>query len=203
MDAAGDVDNHAAVAKSRFRNRKLAVCTKQYPEIGQLLVPIQKLLAGELDAVAERISKGKEVPTGFDENLRCHCKFHRQYLLPCQHIFHLDTEIKVLTTMQWEVYVMMFEECGMEVYETVGIVWVEDETVSSGRNNDALRLRERMERLQQKVYAIHEAMEEINLEESVCSERMEEWMGHVEETLDGLERVPNIEIVSKHRPWEL
>jgi len=35
------------------------------------------------------------------------------------------------------------------------------------------------------------------------SERMEEWMGHVEETLDGLERVPNIEIASKHRPWEL
>ena len=49
MDAANDVDNRAAVAKSHFRNRTLAVCTKQYPEIGQLPVPIQKLLAGELD----------------------------------------------------------------------------------------------------------------------------------------------------------
>ena len=100
MDAANDVDNRAATAKSRFRNGKLAACTKQYPEIGQLPVPIQKLLATELNAVAERIAKGKEVSTGFTENLRCFCKFHRRYLLPCQHIFHLDTEVKVLTTIQ-------------------------------------------------------------------------------------------------------
>ncbi|RPB23976.1 hypothetical protein L211DRAFT_849142 [Terfezia boudieri ATCC MYA-4762] len=70
MDAAKDVDNHAATAKSHFRNRRLAVSTKQYPEIGQLPVPVQKLLAIELDAVAECIAKGKEVPTGFDQNLR-------------------------------------------------------------------------------------------------------------------------------------
>ncbi|KAF8414442.1 hypothetical protein BGX38DRAFT_1264239 [Terfezia claveryi] len=95
-------------------------------QIGQLPVPIQKLLARELDAVEERIAKGKELPR-FDENLRCHCKFHRQYLLPCRHIFHLDTEIKVLTPAQWKGYLMMFEECGMEVYETMGTVWVENE----------------------------------------------------------------------------
>ena len=84
MDAAGDVDNRVAVAKSRFRSRKLTVCTKQCTEISQLPVPTQKLLAGELDTVAERFSKGKEAPTGFDENLRCHCKFYRQY-------FHANT----------------------------------------------------------------------------------------------------------------
>ena len=99
MDAVNDVDNRTAVAKSYFQNRKLVVCTKQYPEICQLPVHIQKLLAGELDAVAEHIAKGKEVPIGFDENLRCHCKFYRQYLLLCRHIFHLDTEVKVLTTV--------------------------------------------------------------------------------------------------------
>jgi len=103
MDAAKDVDNRAVVAKSRFRNRKLAVCTKQYEEIGQLPVPIQKLLARELDSVEERIAKEKEIPS-LDENLRCHCKFHRQYLLPCRHIFHLDTEIKMLTPIRWETY---------------------------------------------------------------------------------------------------
>ncbi|KAF8441166.1 hypothetical protein BGX38DRAFT_1272784 [Terfezia claveryi] len=126
MDAAKDVDNRAVVAKSRYRNRKLTVCTKQYKEIGQLPVPIQKLLARELDAVEERIAKGKEVPN-FDENLRCRCKFYRQYLLPCRHIFHLDTEAKVLTPLQWEAYIGMFAECGMEVYETVETVWIEEE----------------------------------------------------------------------------
>ena len=38
MDAVKDIDNRAAIGKSHFRNRKLAVCTKQYLEIGQLLV---------------------------------------------------------------------------------------------------------------------------------------------------------------------
>jgi len=92
MDAAKDVDNRAAVAKTNFRNRKLTVCTKQHPEIGQLPVPVQKLLAVELDAVADLIAKGKEVPD-FDENLRRQRKFYRQYLLPCRYIFHSDTEI--------------------------------------------------------------------------------------------------------------
>ena len=56
-------------AQSQFRNRKLAICPKQYPEIVRLPVPIQKLLAVELNAVEERISKGKEVPTGFDDGM--------------------------------------------------------------------------------------------------------------------------------------
>ena len=52
-------------AQSQFRNRKLAICPKQYPEIGRLPVPIQKLLAVELNAAEERIGKGKEVPTDY------------------------------------------------------------------------------------------------------------------------------------------
>ena len=91
----------------------------------------------------------------------------------------------------------------MEVYETVGAIWVENETVVSGRNNDTLWLCERMERLQQKVYAIHKVMDQMNLEESTCSKRMEEWTDHMEETFDVLECVPNIEIASRYRPWEL
>jgi len=54
------------------------------------------------------------------------CKFYRQYLLPCRHIFHCDTEVKLLTAAQWEGY-LMFAECGMEVYETARTVWVEEE----------------------------------------------------------------------------
>ena len=95
---------------------------KKYPEIGRFSVPIQKLLAVELNAVEERAAKGKEVPIGFDEgsyyyhyinfscssdnlDLRCYCKFHRECLLSCRHIFHLDTEVKVSTPIQWEAYV--------------------------------------------------------------------------------------------------
>ena len=203
MDDVDDANNRVMVTKSRFRSRRLA-CTKQYPEIGQLPVPIQKLLSGEIDALEERVAKGKEVPTGFDESLQCNCKFYRQYLLPCRHIFHLDTEVKVPTTMRWDMYAMMFAECGMAVYETTGIVWVENE-IKGGNpvSSFVLRLRERMEQLQQNLYAIHEAMEELSIEETTQNRRLEEWVGHVEETLDVLVKVSPKEVASRHRPWEL
>jgi len=205
IDAANDVDNHAAEAKSHFRNRKLALCTKEYPEIGQLPVPIQKLLAGELYAVTERIAKGKEVPIAFGENLQCHCKFYRQYRLPCRHIFHLDTDVKVLTSVRWEGYVMMFTECGMEVYESIGTVWGGLGACGWGNRTDslAIRLRARMERLQQKIYAVQAAMDQMSVEELTQNARLEEWVNHMEETLDVLERVPNRVLESRHRLWEL
>lgn len=42
-----------AIAKSNFRKRKPAICTKHCPEIGRFQVPIQKLLAVELEKVEE------------------------------------------------------------------------------------------------------------------------------------------------------
>ena len=74
MDAANGVDNRAAIAKSNFRNRKLAICTKQCPEIGRFPGSIQKLLAIELEKVEERIAKGKGVPA-FEDTTRCYCKY--------------------------------------------------------------------------------------------------------------------------------
>ena len=41
-------------------------------------------------------------------------RFHRQYLLPCRHIFHLDSGLKFLTPQKWEEYISMFTECAME-----------------------------------------------------------------------------------------
>ncbi|RPB19860.1 hypothetical protein L211DRAFT_586270 [Terfezia boudieri ATCC MYA-4762] len=204
IDAAKDVDNRAAVAKTNFRNRKLTVCTKQYPEIGQLPVPIQKLLAVELDAVADRTVKGKEVPD-FDENLRCQCKFHRQYLLPCQHIFHLDTEVKVLTTARWKTFLMMFEECGMEVYETIGTVWVEEDSERNDieMTSRVIQVRAGCEQVQQQLYAIQESMEHLNLDNTVRSQRMEKWVNHVQVTLDSLTSLRAEDIASRNRPWEL
>ena len=97
-----------------------------------------------------------------------HCKFHRQYLLPCRHIFHLDMEVKELTLVKWEHYVMMFTECEMEVYETSDSVWVELESAERKDNTASslvLQLQKSMERFQQKIYAVQEAMEQISIEE--------------------------------------
>ena len=175
MDAAKDVDSREEIARSQFGNRKLAV-TKQYLEIGQLPEPVQKLLAVELDAVSDRIAKGKDIPSGFDETLRCQCKFYRQYLLPSRHIFHLDTELKVLTTTRWEEYLAMFGECGMEVYESMDTVWVEEDNCryNAEKTSSMIRVRACVEQLQQQLYSIHELMDQLNLEDTVRSERIEE-----------------------------
>ncbi|KAF8414676.1 hypothetical protein EV426DRAFT_671625 [Tirmania nivea] len=203
-NAVKDVDNRASVAKTNFRNRKLTVCTKQYLEIGQLPVPIQKLLAVELDAVVDRIAKGKEV-SDFNENLRCQCKFYRQYLLPCRHIFHLGTEVKVLTTARWKKSLMMFEEYGMEVYETMGTVWVEEDSDHNDveMTSQIIQVQARCEQVQQQLYVIQESIEHLNLDNTVRSQRMEEWMNHVQVTLDSLTSLRAEDIASRNRPWEL
>jgi len=56
----------------------------------------------------------------------------------------------------------MFAECRMEVYETMGVVWVEEEN-SGGRNAErastAIQVRANTEELQQQLYAIYESMD--------------------------------------------
>ena len=60
-----------------------------------------------------------------------------------------------------------------------------------------------MEQLEQQLFVINEAMDQLNLEDTIRSERLEGWMGHVEETLDCLVHVPAGDIAGRHRPWEL
>ena len=76
MQSGKEQDKRAGEAAWKFMNRKLSVCTKNYPEIGGFPVPIQKLLAQELDAVEGRLEQGKPVP-GLDASglLMCHCRY--------------------------------------------------------------------------------------------------------------------------------
>jgi len=57
----------------------------------------------------------------------------------------------------------------MEVYETMGTVWVEEER--SGRNveraNVVSRVRESFEQVQQQLYAAYELMDRLDLEDNI------------------------------------
>jgi hypothetical protein len=72
MQQAEDIDQRATKAHNEFRANHLSIATRDYPEIGQFPVPIQKLIANEVEAVAEQIAGGKETHE-FDENLTCNC----------------------------------------------------------------------------------------------------------------------------------
>ena len=52
-------------------------------------------------------------------------------------------------------------------------------------NSVVLQVREResMERFQQKIYAVQEVMDQMRLEETTQKTRLQEWVGHVKETL--------------------
>jgi len=78
----------------------------------------------------------------------------------------------MLTAVQWEVYLLMFAECGMEVYETAGTVSVEEEGTGRQnieRANIVSRVRESFEQVQQQLYAAYELMYQLNLEYSTKS----------------------------------
>jgi hypothetical protein len=191
MQQAGDVDQRVTKAHD-FRTSHLSSATQGYPEIRQFLVPIQKLLVIEVEAVAERMLEEKT--HGFDKILTCYSiterkiihtktnRFARKYLLPCRHIFHLDGEVKIFTSDRWQKYLSMFEESDLEVYETMRHVFDEEEgkqSVNIIRTRSVLQLRELEEGLRQQLYVVHEIMEENVIAVSEHQETVENLMSHV------------------------
>ena len=111
----------------------------------------------------ERIAEGKDTPE-FDGDLICHCSFARRYLLPCRHIFHLNTVTPILTAERWARCASMFAEGGMEVYESMGTVRVAGEVMAGGgKEQGLLELREIEEQLHHQLHAVHEILGENSL----------------------------------------
>jgi hypothetical protein len=108
-------------------------------------------------------------------------RFARKYLLPCRHIFHLDGEVKILTSDKWQKYLSMFGEFGFEVYETIGHFFVEGEekqSVDTIRTRSVLQLRELEEGLRQQLHTVHQIMEENVTAVNEHQETIENWMSH-------------------------
>ena len=100
----------------------------------------------------------------------------------------------------------MFKETGMEVYETMATICVEEEENSrhgAERTSSMIRVRACVEQLQQQLYTIHKLMDQLDLEDTVRSEWIEGWVNHVQTTLGSLTNVRAKDIVNRNRPWEL
>ena len=87
----------------------------------------------------------------------------------------------------------------------MGNVWVEEE--GSRRNSDmtdsVIQVRADCEQVQQQLYAIQESMDKLHLEDTVQSQRMQEWVNHVRATLGSLTGLRAEDIATRNRPWEL
>ncbi|CAG8828684.1 24255_t:CDS:1, partial [Cetraspora pellucida] len=102
-----------------FANTRPEILNK----IHKFLFPFQKLIAEEVHAISKRLEEGKCVPNL--ESVDCLCRFFNRYILLCRHIFHEQLcSANILMSETWRNFQKTFEENGMEVYQTHGIVEV-------------------------------------------------------------------------------
>ncbi|KAF8419083.1 hypothetical protein EV426DRAFT_645023 [Tirmania nivea] len=94
---------------------------------------------------------------------------------------------------------------GLWMVQILQFVEIEEEGngQNAERTNSIIRVRACVEQLQQQLYAIHESMDQLNLEDTVRNQRVEEWVNHVQVTLDSLTSLRAVDIASRNRPWEL
>ncbi|CAG8723825.1 9095_t:CDS:2, partial [Gigaspora rosea] len=109
-----------------FRTKRISLANTRpeiFAEIHKFPFPFQKLITEEVHAVSKRLEVGKCAPNL--ASAECSCRFFNQYMLPCRHIFREQLcGSKILTSEAWGNFQQIFEESGMEVYQTRGIVEV-------------------------------------------------------------------------------
>ncbi|KAK9369388.1 hypothetical protein V1509DRAFT_645974 [Lipomyces kononenkoae] len=145
-----------------------------YPELRNFPVPIQKLLIGEI----EEMMKLANEPEFIDPNeIESDCVFYRQYLLPCRHIFLTHLHYGILTPDKWQMYELMFEESGFEIYESFANEYVHDDIYDEIRAPErrALTCKEILKSLRSKYYEMEEVLlEQVGPDET--ARVMDSWL---------------------------
>ncbi|CAG8479490.1 1369_t:CDS:2 [Gigaspora rosea] len=109
-----------------FHTKRISLANirpKIITEIHKFPFPLQKLIAEEVHAISKRLDEGKCAPNL--ASAECSCRSFNRYMLPYRHIFHKQLcGSNILTPETWDYFQRTFEESGMEVYQTRGIVEV-------------------------------------------------------------------------------
>lgn len=133
----------AEIKRRNFLACELVRYTVDYPQFGKSPIPIQMLLATEVDAAVETFrvvtqngvqsaqQNGQQSHEQINDSIRyfhmepgCSCLFTRKYLLPCRHMLfkdkmarnRVDTRYPVISDGEWNAYVNMFVGVGYNVY---------------------------------------------------------------------------------------
>ena len=116
-------DRKAAKVEMDFRSLHLSD-TAFFPGMRKLPYPVQQLVLGQLQRGNELLAEGAN-PRPLSDELECDCLFFRQYQLPCAHMWqqeHLFGEV-LADEEVWNRFVFMFEDCGFEIYEGMGVTY--------------------------------------------------------------------------------
>ncbi|KAG9062263.1 hypothetical protein KI688_006595 [Linnemannia hyalina] len=113
-----------------FRTKRISIIDLSetiLEQVHKFPFPVQELIIGKARAMSARIEKGKTPPELIAPE--CNCHFFSRYLLPCRHILHAhlfgtDPPEKLVTIEDWMNFQHMFDEAGMEVYQSRKLVEV-------------------------------------------------------------------------------
>ncbi len=121
-------DQTAEKAEHNFRTQNLPD-TVMWPGMRQLPCPVQLLVVLELRQAEKMCEKGVEpFELNIDEETgesSCDCVFFRFYNLLCQHFWQQEILYRnLLTSDMWAQYGFMWEDCGFEIYESIGTEYI-------------------------------------------------------------------------------
>lgn len=132
---------------------------------------MQLLLVDQLQLAEKRIFEGEE-PHAFPELINpdpdneeeppsrawdCNCHFWNSYQLPCQHLLQLHAMFHVITASMWKTYQFMFDECGLEVYESAGKDYITEAIFTEvGAPERRLEARQRVDQVINRYFSLEE-----------------------------------------------
>lgn len=82
--------------------------------------------------------------------------FYRKYQLPCKHLWHYDLLFNSFKDSDWLGWAELFEDGGFEVYETTVKEYVNREERIEGPDRHMLEMREVLDSIKDKYYAMME-----------------------------------------------
>ena len=152
-------ETNAKEVAVNFRTKTISIANVRpdiLAEIHKFPFPVQKLIAEEAHAVSKRLQEGKEVPDLMIAE--CNCRFFNQYMLSCHHILHkqLCSNINILMPEMWRGFQETFEENGLEVYQSRGLVDVAQYQVEVEKvaEKNRLSMNELFERARDQYYGL-------------------------------------------------
>ena len=197
----------------------------KYPEVSlyfgmeKLPAPVQLLILKEREQAETRIAEGKDF-WELEKGAECDCLFWRRYSLPCRHLFQLDIlfgswfrkedwqKVRLLLFTFYTndlQYALLFEDCGFEVYEGIEAFRTEapePEEDAPGPAQRRLAVREVLDGVQQRYYALEEATSGWKEEEKV--KFFERWVGQLGAVMDGIRKAGVCDFVEDNEiPAEL
>ena len=120
-------DNEIGLQKRRSTISVLKIF--MWPGMRQLPCPVQLLVVLELRQAEKMCEEGVEpFELDIDEETgesSCDCVFFRSYNLSCRHFWQQEILYRnLLTSDMWARYGFMWEDCGFEIYESIGTEYI-------------------------------------------------------------------------------